>query len=161
MEFQQASAECVESLIANNKKPQSSRHDAHVFAFADPMFLYCWYLSLGVHLCLQALHYKEVEFQQAPAECVESLIAINKKLGQSEAALGILTYAQKRLGAVIDVQESWLAKLGHWDEALALYQQKVSQCILFTKALLLVSDCQVAMCMKPHPPLLCALDLSI
>jgi serine/threonine-protein kinase mTOR len=79
------------------------------------------------HYCTlsQALHYKELDFQTAPAACVESLIAINKKLGQPEAALGVLTYAQRRLGSVIAVKESWLAKLGHWEQALDLYTAKV------------------------------------
>jgi FKBP12-rapamycin complex-associated protein len=55
---------------------------------------------------------------------VESLITINKKLGQPEAALGILKYAQKKLGSEIVVKESWLAKLGNWSEALGLYEER-------------------------------------
>ena len=45
---------------------------------------------------------------------------------QPEAALGILTYAQRRLGSVVTVKESWLAKLGHWEQALELYRTKVN-----------------------------------
>jgi serine/threonine-protein kinase mTOR len=84
-------------------------------------------LTVSLLNVTQALHYKELDFQTAPAACVESLIAINKKLGQPEAALGVLTYAQRRLGSVIAVKESWLAKLGHWEQALDLYTAKVLQ----------------------------------
>jgi len=58
---------------------------------------------------------------------VESLISINKKLGQPEAALGILKYAQKKLGSEIVVKESWLAKLGNWSEALGLYEERAKK----------------------------------
>jgi serine/threonine-protein kinase mTOR len=95
------------------------------------------------HAYAKALHYKELEFQNSqakspgygrpeearshPTDIVESLISINKKLGQPEAARGILKYAQKQLGSSIVVKESWLAKLGNWSEALALYRQRRQQ----------------------------------
>lgn len=82
-------------------------------------------LAMKCRAYAKALHYKEIEFQSAPAQCVEDLIAINKKLGQPEAAIGILAYAQSRLGSVITVKESWLAKLGHWEEALSLYKRRL------------------------------------
>ncbi|CAM9983693.1 unnamed protein product, partial [Phaeothamnion confervicola] len=81
-------------------------------------------LAQKCHAYAKALHYKEIEFQTSPALCIEALININKKLGQPEAAMGILTYAQSRLGSVMAVKESWLAKLGHWQEALALYGRR-------------------------------------
>lgn len=81
-------------------------------------------LAQKCHAYAKALHYKELEFQTSPAQCIESLISINKKLGQPEAALGILKYAQKELGSVILVKESWLAKLGNWSEALDLYTRR-------------------------------------
>ncbi|CAN0530694.1 unnamed protein product, partial [Ectocarpus sp. 12 AP-2014] len=56
-----------------------------------------------------------MEFATSSARCIESLIAINKKVGQPEAAMGILTYAQNKLGSEVSVKDDWLAKLGHWD----------------------------------------------
>lgn len=43
------------------------------------------------------------------------MIAINKKVGQPEAATGILTYAKNQLGSEVSVKEDWLSKLGHWE----------------------------------------------
>lgn len=42
------------------------------------------------HAYAKALHYRELEFQTSPAVCFESLININKKLDQYDAAIGIL-----------------------------------------------------------------------
>ena len=61
---------------------------------------------------------QELEFQTSPAICIDSLISINKKVGQPQAALGILTYAQINLP--VPVKEDWLAKLGHWEVIIAL-----------------------------------------
>ena len=36
------------------------------------------------------MHYRELEFQTSPATCFESLININKKLDQYDAAIGVL-----------------------------------------------------------------------
>lgn len=58
---------------------------------------------------------QELEFTTSPAICIESLISINKKVGQPEAAMGILTYAQNELGSAVSVKEDWLSKLGHWE----------------------------------------------
>jgi hypothetical protein len=38
----------------------------------------------------KALHYRELEYLNSPASCFESLITINKKLDQHDAAVGIL-----------------------------------------------------------------------
>lgn len=42
------------------------------------------------HAYAKALHYRELEFQTSPAACFESLININKKLDQYDAAIGVL-----------------------------------------------------------------------
>ncbi len=74
---------------------------------------------------------RELEFQTNPAGCFESLININKKLDQYDAASGLLKVVEQiqkkfpELKEVYAVQESWLAKLGHWDEALVKYNQKL------------------------------------
>lgn len=49
-----------------------------------------------------------------PLKCIESLVHINKKLGQPEAAQGILTHAEKKF-VTVDVKEDWLSKLGRWE----------------------------------------------
>ena len=83
------------------------------------------------HAYAKALHYRELEFQSNPAACFESLININKKLDQYEAASGLLKVVEqikKKSPQSMDVytiQDSWLAKLGHWDEALMKYNEKL------------------------------------
>ena len=42
------------------------------------------------HAYAKALHYRELEFQTHPVACFESLININKKLDQYDAAIGVL-----------------------------------------------------------------------
>ena len=42
------------------------------------------------HAYAKALHYRELEFHSSPASCFESLININKKLDQYDAAIGVL-----------------------------------------------------------------------
>ncbi|CAM9871457.1 unnamed protein product, partial [Choristocarpus tenellus] len=75
-------------------------------------------LAQECHAYAKALYYKELEYLQSNGDTgVESLISINKKLGQSEAANGILTAAEKRNlrhGKTFVAQENWLAKLGRW-----------------------------------------------
>jgi FKBP12-rapamycin complex-associated protein len=57
----------------------------------------------------QALHYKELEFVSSPPTAIEALIHINNQLRQPEAAVGVLTYAQKHLA--MELKESWYEKL--------------------------------------------------
>ncbi|ERM95810.1 serine/threonine-protein kinase TOR isoform X2 [Amborella trichopoda] len=80
----------------------------------------------------KALHYKEMEFENAcskmdanPVTVVETLIHINNQLHQHEAAVGILTYAQQHLD--VQLKESWYEKLQRWDDALKAYNIKASQ----------------------------------
>lgn len=78
----------------------------HILALHD--------ITMSTLLQLTAVETKqELEFQTSPAICIESLIAINKKVGQPQAALGILKYAQNNLP--VSVREDWLSKLGHWE----------------------------------------------
>ena len=63
------------------------------------------------------------------------MININKKLDQYDAASGLLKVVQQmekrvppgELRELYKVQESWLAKLGHWDEALVKYDKKLTE----------------------------------
>ena len=79
----------------------------------------------------KALHYCEIEFQSNPATCFESLININKKLDQHESALGVLKVIESLrrrypdLASQYTVRDSWLAKLGHWEEALSRYEARL------------------------------------
>jgi phosphatidylinositol kinase/protein kinase (PI-3 family) len=82
------------------------------------------------HAYAKALHYKELEFHTSPTTTIESLISINNKLGQPEAAEGILQYAQKHRSQnslVIDVKETWYEKLENWQDALRLYERRLHE----------------------------------
>ena len=75
-----------------------------------------------VHSFAKALHYKELEYLQEPTiGATEALIHINNYLQQSDAAKGILRNANQ-LNLV--VRESWLEKLGQWEEALEMYEAR-------------------------------------
>lgn len=52
--------------------------------------------AIKIRAFAKALHYKEQEFLKLPTqEILESLISINNKLQQHEAAQGVLDYAAK------------------------------------------------------------------
>ena len=89
----------------------------------------------------KALHYKEDEFMKGhlKMEVLESLISINNKLQQSEAAMGVLEFVNKNNvtghghhhhgghghhGGHWKVKERWYEKLHDWDNALKAYAQK-------------------------------------
>ncbi|PWZ00165.1 putative TOR1-1-phosphatidylinositol 3-kinase [Testicularia cyperi] len=75
------------------------------------------------HSYAKALHYKEAEFLTDPSpQVIESLIDINTKLQQSDAAFGALTYAREHLD--ITHHEEWYEKLHRWEEALVAYDRK-------------------------------------
>uniref|UniRef100_A0A7S3R516 Serine/threonine-protein kinase TOR n=1 Tax=Dunaliella tertiolecta TaxID=3047 RepID=A0A7S3R516_DUNTE len=82
-------------------------------------------LAEKCHAFAKALHYKEMEFQASPQTAIEALIHINNQLRQPEAAVGVLTYAQKNLH--MELKESWYEKLCRWDEALAAYESRLSR----------------------------------
>ncbi|CAI5743278.1 unnamed protein product [Hyaloperonospora brassicae] len=84
-------------------------------------------LAQKCHVYAKALHYKELEFHTSPSTCIEALISINNQLGQPEAAVGILKYAQAHHSRVIQVKETWFEKLQDWRAALALYNRRL-QC---------------------------------
>lgn len=60
-------------------------------------------LAEKCHAFAKALHYKELEFQDSPATAVEALISINNQLRQPEAAVGVLTVAQRTLNVDLKV----------------------------------------------------------
>lgn len=78
------------------------------------------------HSYAKSLHYYEAMFLSEPsAEIVESLIDINSRLGNQDAAFGTLTYAREQLDIIH--HEEWFEKLGRWEEALVAYDRKASQ----------------------------------
>ncbi len=60
-------------------------------------------LAEKCHAFAKALHYKELEFATNPQSAVEALISINNQLRQPEAAVGVLTIAQRSLAMDLKV----------------------------------------------------------
>ncbi|KAJ1521597.1 hypothetical protein ONE63_003248 [Megalurothrips usitatus] len=74
----------------------------------------------------KALHYKEEEFHLgANAQVIESLISINNKLQQKEAAGGLLEYVMNH--QEFKVQERWYEKLHNWEKALDSYKERYDE----------------------------------
>ncbi|CAG5108662.1 Similar to Mtor: Serine/threonine-protein kinase mTOR (Rattus norvegicus), partial [Cotesia congregata] len=75
----------------------------------------------------KALHYKEDEFHKSRNGAVfESLISINNKLQQKEAAEGLLEYVMNQNNQQdLKVQVRWYEKLHNWDKALDLYSERL------------------------------------
>jgi FKBP12-rapamycin complex-associated protein len=73
----------------------------------------------------KALHYKELEFHKGPnTKILESLISINNKLQQPDAAEGVLEYALTKHQADLRVQEEWYESLHDWEKANLAYEKK-------------------------------------
>jgi FKBP12-rapamycin complex-associated protein len=76
----------------------------------------------------KALHYKEEDFHRGVTpKLLESLIAINNKLQQPDAAVGVLMFAKERQQGDFRIQEEWYESLNDWEAALQLYQTKQYQ----------------------------------
>ncbi|XP_066601544.1 serine/threonine-protein kinase mTOR [Prorops nasuta] len=75
----------------------------------------------------KALHYKEDEFHKnRNSNVFESLISINNKLQQKEAAEGLLEYVMNQdKQQDLKVQVRWYEKLHNWDKALHLYRERL------------------------------------
>ncbi|KAF9454266.1 phosphatidylinositol 3-kinase [Macrolepiota fuliginosa MF-IS2] len=70
----------------------------------------------------KALHYKELEyFSEASPAVVESLISINTRLQQHDAAWGTLITAREQYN--VTKHEEWYERLGRWQEALQAYEK--------------------------------------
>ena len=81
-------------------------------------------LAIRCRAYAKALHYKEIEFHANPqsVDVLESLISINNKLQQPEAAAGVLEYATKANGEIL--KKTWFEKLNEWEAALVAYERK-------------------------------------
>ncbi|KAG8977108.1 phosphatidylinositol kinase- protein kinase tor1, partial [Tulasnella sp. 427] len=81
--------------------------------------------AMTYHAYAKALHYKEIQFFSEPNSTViiESLINVNTKLQQHDAAWGTLVAARDRH----DMQrhEQWYEKLGRWPDALEAYNHRL------------------------------------
>ncbi|MCL4120666.1 UNVERIFIED_CONTAM: hypothetical protein GTU68_051307, partial [Idotea baltica] len=76
----------------------------------------------------KALHYKEEEFHKSTTpQVLQSLISINTKLGQTEAAAGLLEFSRKNNRSDMKVQERWFEKLHDWEKALQAYEEKLKR----------------------------------
>lgn len=83
----------------------------------------------------KALRYKEEEFMiHKDSQVFESLILINNKLQQKEAAEGLLTIYRNSVGHEnpflkdeLKVQGRWYEKLHNWNQALLYYQRNLKQ----------------------------------
>ncbi|KAF7309821.1 Serine/threonine-protein kinase TOR [Mycena indigotica] len=72
----------------------------------------------------KALHWKELEFFANPSPAIlESLISINTRLQQHDAASGALLTAREQYD--VTNKEEWYERLGQWQEALEIYDEKV------------------------------------
>ncbi|KAK0553866.1 phosphatidylinositol kinase- protein kinase tor1 [Tilletia horrida] len=79
-------------------------------------------LKYGSHA--KALHYKETEYlQRASPEILESLIDINTKLQNADAALGALNLATEHFQ--MSLHQEWFEKLHRWEDALKAYDEKL------------------------------------
>lgn len=73
----------------------------------------------------KALRYKEEEFLlREDPQVFESLILINNKLQQREAAEGLLT-TYRNAANELNVQGRWYEKLHNWDQALEHYERNL------------------------------------
>ena len=71
----------------------------------------------------KALHYKEIEFfAEASVPVIESIIAINTRLQQHDAAWGTLLTARDQYE--VKKTEEWYERLGRWQDALVVYDRK-------------------------------------
>ncbi|KAJ6525906.1 phosphatidylinositol 3-kinase [Mycena vulgaris] len=71
----------------------------------------------------KALHYKELECFGTPSPTsLESLISINMRLQQHDAASGVLLTARGQYD--VTTTQEWYERLGRWQEALMVYDEK-------------------------------------
>ena len=79
--------------------------------------------AMRFHAYAKALHYKELEFfTETSPSIIESLISINSKLQQHDAAWGTLLIAREQYD--VSKHEEWYERLGRWQEALQTYERR-------------------------------------
>ncbi|OJT05171.1 Phosphatidylinositol 3-kinase tor1 [Trametes pubescens] len=79
--------------------------------------------AMKFHAYAKALHYKELEFFSGSSpNIIDSLISINSKLQQHDAAWGTLCIARDQYD--VSKHEEWYERLGRWQEALETYEKR-------------------------------------
>lgn len=83
--------------------------------------------AMTYHAYAKALHYKEIQFFSEPnsTAIIESLINVNTKLQQHDAAWGTLIAARDRHD--MTRHEEWYEKLGRWADALDAYNRRLDE----------------------------------
>lgn len=82
--------------------------------------------AMGSRAYAKALHYMESDFRREKSHhVIESLIFINNKLQQKEAAEGLLGYVMAH--PELEIQVRWYEKLHNWERALDLYEEKLKR----------------------------------
>jgi FKBP12-rapamycin complex-associated protein len=109
-------AEIIQALLTLSEFLE--RHDAPLSVSAGTL----GDLANANHAYAKALHYKELEFVTQPEKAIQALVSINHELQLPEAALGILTFAQKNLK--MELKREWKEKLNQWEDALGAYERQ-------------------------------------
>jgi len=65
--------------------------------------------------------YQALSSTRSSSRLIEALVSLHRSLGQPEAAIGVLTYAQQTHDFTVKL--SWLEKLGRWQDALTAYER--------------------------------------
>lgn len=79
--------------------------------------------AMASHAYAKALRYEELHFNNDPnMRTLETLMAINSNLQQSDSAHGILRTSHELANS--GTQETWLEKLHYWKAALASYEKR-------------------------------------
>jgi FKBP12-rapamycin complex-associated protein len=70
--------------------------------------------ALKCHNIHRAIYFKEQEFMLNPASAIESLLKLYSELGLKTSSEGLVEFAQKSLGLILQV--GWLKSMGHWNK---------------------------------------------
>ena len=101
-----------------------SRMAKHCHAY--PLALNCCERELRSSVSMGLTFSDSKDNNDPLGQCLGSLVELNKRLGLSHAASGVLTYAQKNFSDLV-VQDKWVENLGRWDTALAAYDKELMQ----------------------------------
>ncbi|KAF9437779.1 phosphatidylinositol kinase- protein kinase tor1 [Entomortierella beljakovae] len=130
-QFQEEFAAAIEkALVAKNTSPEIIQMLLNMAEYMEhddkPLPIETRTLgkyALSCHAYAKALHYNELQFlKDQSTASIENLISINNHLQQSDAAAGMLTYAQRYHD--IELKESWYERLHRWEDALQAYDKK-------------------------------------
>ncbi|KAJ2934856.1 hypothetical protein H1R20_g2275, partial [Candolleomyces eurysporus] len=130
-QYQEGLVRCIEQAITTKDPPPEMVHrllNLAEFMEHEEKPLPIEHRTLGeiankYFAYAKALHYKELEYFAEPSPSViESLISINTRLQQHDAAWGTLLHAGEQYD--VTKHEEWYERLGRWQEALVAYDKK-------------------------------------